>query len=134
MANLQNWPLVRERQTVDCYKHNSNVYVIFTVPINSSSKLSRIKPSQLLMMSSDTRKLPNIEKIRPSPQCFIRRETRRQIYPPPSPKMAFKIFFYTFARVSYPLKCGESYVSNKSLLSIKARDEKLGHFPVKISF
>ena len=28
-----NWPLVRERQTVGCKKHNSNVNVIFTVPI-----------------------------------------------------------------------------------------------------
>ena len=39
-----------------------DVYVIFTVPINRSSKLTRIKPSQPFMMSSGTSKLPKIEK------------------------------------------------------------------------
>ena len=66
MGNLLNWPLVRERQTVavGCQQHNSNVYVIFTVPINSSSKLARFKTSQPFRMSSGTSKLPKIEKIK----------------------------------------------------------------------
>ena len=127
MANLLNWPLIHERQTVDCYKHNSNVCVIFTVPINSSSKLARIKPSQLLMMSSGTSKLrPAAQKWRrdmagsvtwsaiiahnkcmsyPVPKVLsAEKQDVKDISPPH--KWPFKFFFHTFAGVSYPLKIG----------------------------
>ena len=66
LKNLQNWPLVREKLTVGCQQHSFSVYVIFTVPINSSLKIERIKPSHSLIMSSGTSKLPKTEENKAS--------------------------------------------------------------------
>ena len=52
--------------TTNCQQLESSIwtkFVTFTVPINSSLKLARFKPSQPLMMSSGTSKWPKTQQI-----------------------------------------------------------------------
>ena len=59
------WPLVHEQQTASSSQRAfEQKFVTFTVPINSSLKSARFKPSQPLTMSSGTCKRPKTQKFR----------------------------------------------------------------------